>query len=826
MNATALRLLMAVLVTVTSFPSSGLAFEWSGKRIEIAKGLDSPAPRDRISALRALALFPPTTEVLQLVRGALADSSSSVQMTAIDVLAELGAEKEETSLHPFLSVSDAELRAAAVRTLGRIGTAKSVDPLVRTLGDPSPAVRKASIESLVQIDPDRARVPVASLLDDTEEEVVLAAVDALARVGGPTAVFPLLEKVKAPSLKTQVAAVTGLGRLGDRRAALPLAALLDDGHPEVRAAAVIALGELRDPAATPHLVAVLWRNQHGALASPILRSLGQIGDPRAVPALLQMLRFSKHRRLAQRALEDTGAPAVQPLLHAMQRDMDGGFRQACLQVLQVLLEEGLPEREQAIINRVLLELWEKGNTSPELLTGGLIAGGDPTSAILLANHVQSLAGQETDEASRVRRRILEGLSRWRGGFPAGPILTAWPDLPKTERLLAIRALGATESPRAVRLLSHELGRGDEQTQLEAARALAKIPTPAAAKALLGALDDASESLQHEIGIGLGAQREPSARRALLARLPRTRGSVRQSVLMALGDHYRDAPDGELREAVWKVALNDADARSRTLDVLGAKPDRDLADRAAALYDDAPTPLKRKIVQVLGDAAAQPEILLEASQSRQPGLRAEAAWALREVEAAGATTRLSTLAADPAPMVSINASAALAHHVRKGVDTDLLRAALSSAAPPAKANLLLALERLAPGNMAQAQLATLARRESDPLVAEAVARILIQRGTDADMAAARRLHKRLQAGGHRLAVGRLLGLRPPGPPGEGWVRFLFTDGPSRLAGQRVLVILPNGIVVAKESDEAGEVRLENLPQGECRLRFLDDSFTAQ
>jgi HEAT repeat protein len=819
-----LRACLASALLLFALTSPVHAFEWSGKRVEIAKGLDSPAPRDRIAAIRALALFPAEPEVLALIRRGLTDDSSLVRLAAIDVLAELGAESEEAALHPFLADADPSTRATAVRALGKIGGPDSVDPLIRTLGDPDPAVRRASIESLARVDPDRARVPIASLLDDTEEEVVLASVNALARIGGPTAVFPLLEKVKSPSLKTQVAAVTGLGLLGDARAALPLAALLDEGHPEVRAAAVVALGELRDPLATPHLVGALWRNQHGTLAGPILRALGQIGDPKAVPALLQILRFSKHRQLAARALEDTGPPAVEPLLAAMQRDGDAGFRQICLEVLQVILEERPPETVRLVINEHVLALWGRADIAPDALVGPLVAGRDPTAGLILAHHVRDLGSNPSPEAAGTRRRILKGLSQWDDGVAATPLLQAWPDLPRNERSLAIRALGASRSPKAVRLLAHELRGDDETTRIEAARALSRIDDAAAAKALLEQLDDPSDSLLHEIGIGLGQNRTANLSQELIRRLPASRGAARQAVLMALGDHYRRAGDAGIARALWKVIDDDSASRTRALDVLGARPDAELVRRAGPMYDAAPVSLKRKLVQVLGDAGGGEEVLLRATAGSDPILQAEAAWALRSVRTPRSRLRLLELLVDPSPMVRVNASASLASHGEQGGPTAELERAAATASGPVRSNLLLGLARAGSKNPARARVAAWARRDADPLVAESAVRILVARGTPEDLTTASRIFKRARPGGHREAMARALGKAPPGDPGEGWVRFLFTDGPERLPAQRVLVILPDGIVVAKHSDDVGEVRLENLPRGLCRLRFLDDTFS--
>ena len=84
---------LPIALLAQSLPAT--AWEWSGKRIEAAKGLTSPDPGERIASLQSLALFP-LDDVRSHIVKSLDDPSPRVQVVAVEVLVELNASGRPT----------------------------------------------------------------------------------------------------------------------------------------------------------------------------------------------------------------------------------------------------------------------------------------------------------------------------------------------------------------------------------------------------------------------------------------------------------------------------------------------------------------------------------------------------------------------------------------------------------------------------------------------------------------------------------------------------------------------------------------------------------
>ena len=813
---------------------SAAAYEWSGKLTEATEDLTNSDPARRAGAVRGLVYFS-LDEVRRHIHTALSDTSAIVQLAAMDALVETGAYEDSELLHRFLSDPDPVLRTGAARALGELGGRGELGVMIRTLGDGDPKVRAATIRALGRLGMVEVKVPLASMLSDSDPEVVVVAIEVLARIGDRTAVFPLLEKVKDPQVRIQLSAIRGLGQLGDPRAVLPLIGMLYSPHDDVRLAVVDALGRLGDGRASGHLIKLMWDVHKAPLGSRVIYALGDIGDPSAAEALLQVMRYSQTARAAADALKKIGPPVIPTVLEALRQSQDQSFQELCLSVLQYiqsLSSVGPSPREQ--IAAALVPSLRDRRLPEDALLATLLMGRSPSALGPIMDHFTQLSLREDDDIAgdegvgdERRKQILTGLIAWGDARIARPLLKLYPRLAESERDLALEALGAAGDPAAVKILGDALEKGGAATQLIAARALSTIDHPDSGRLLLEQLRTERSHLLTEVAYGLGANTSTEVSQALLKVVENTNGEVLHAALQALAEHYRRAPSKGASKALLNLVENASDERvaTRALDALGPHPIPGGVKVLDSRYEKAGLMLRTKIVQVLGDwrdPAARP-LLIKALDARNHLLRAEAAWSLGQLGDASAAAAISGLLTDERWPVAINAAGALAH--LKSPDTaEALAAQLDASSSFTRINALLALHRLdaAPD---QTRLMKLAHREADPRLIEAVARILAARGTDEDKRALDTLAQQTSDPAASRFIARLQGKDlSTEAKGEGWIRYIFNDASRRMVGQRVIVILPDGTMLGRASDAAGEVRVEHLEEGHSRIVFLDDVFT--
>ncbi len=824
--------LLCTLLTVAA-ASTAMAYDWPGKLTEATSDLKNPDPARRAAAVRGLTYFSLQT-ALPYLEGALDDDSTIVRLATMEVLVEMGAYSTAPRLQEMLSDSDSMLRLGAIRALGELGTRDDLDAMVRTLGDSSAKVRSATVQALSRMGLDEVRAPIATMLNDQDREVVIMAIEALARIGDRTAVFPLLEKVKDPSLRVQIAAIGAIGRLGDQRATTPLLALLYSPHKEVQLAVIDALGRLGDGRANGPLVKLMWTHHRTPTGSRIIYALGDIGDPSAASPLLQMMRFGNTRQAAADALKKMGSPVVPSVLDALAQSHEADFQRLCLSVLQYIQTQGDADVviRGTIANALIPALGTERYPESELL-GALLIGRTPQALGPLYNRLGQLMGngEEGDfgggERTKMRRQILTGLVGFEDQRVVTPLLKLYEDLDKEEQRLALDVFGAAGSPLAIDVLGKALRDGDLDAQMAAAKALGQIDHPRAGRLLLENMQAERKHLLPEISLGLGANTSGQITQALLEVAQTADGEVRFAALQALGEHVRRTEGQKLGRALLELATDASDERliSRALDAMGPRPVNGGSDTLIKLYKNKTGVMLRvKILQMLGDWGATGKVAFlkgVVTGAEHPRLKAEAAWALGQLGDKSATEVLLPLLEDKRWPVSLNAAAALVR-LADPAAADALKANLPDAPTHTRINILLALGAIGQAPERQDLLA-MAHREAEPRMIEAIARILAAGGEDADMRTLKTLRERASDMATRALIDRLLA-KGQAPKGNGWVRYILNDAGRRMIGQRAIVVLPDGVLVGRASDSAGEIRVENTGEGRCRVIFLDDTFT--
>jgi HEAT repeat protein len=223
---------------------------------------------------------------------------------------------------------DVHLRLRAIQRLGRSRSPRALDALLGLRCDENEFVRRAAALALGGTRDSRAREPLAAMLTDASKSVRAGAAEGLRLLGDPGAVGALQAALGDADGSVRDAAARALDALGweprdETERARYLAARAEwEEVAKVGRAAVEWLLVLFE---RPRSELVAWENRH--LLSEIAHTLGRIGDPRAVEALTTALYGLANletglAEAAAEALGDIGAPAVEPLIAAMEKHPD------------------------------------------------------------------------------------------------------------------------------------------------------------------------------------------------------------------------------------------------------------------------------------------------------------------------------------------------------------------------------------------------------------------------------------------------------------------------------------------------------------------------
>ncbi|HEU5039484.1 MAG TPA: HEAT repeat domain-containing protein [Gemmatimonadales bacterium] len=234
-------------------------------------------------------------------------AGSSTRPSPADRLAALNAAVEGADRQPAI-LAALEDEAPAVRERAIRLAARYVEPTVlgELVADEANAVRRnAAITALERQGP-YAVPQLQTMLGHAQIDVVMFALQVLSRIGDPAAA----------------------------RAILPLV-----GHSDLNVAqsAIQALGQLRSDEAVPALLELLRSELWLQLAA--IDALGAIGDPRAVAPLVELVPDSVVAEPALQALQRLAAPeSLEPLLGRLMIVRERSLRDALLLAVGVVID--------------------------------------------------------------------------------------------------------------------------------------------------------------------------------------------------------------------------------------------------------------------------------------------------------------------------------------------------------------------------------------------------------------------------------------------------------------------------------------------------------
>ncbi|HEY5996473.1 MAG TPA: HEAT repeat domain-containing protein, partial [Candidatus Deferrimicrobiaceae bacterium] len=245
----------------------------------IRKALSDPDRTVQIQAIQAVAQFG-GEEGLQAVSTKFDSDSPLVRDTAVASLTRFGPAGIAT-LTSLLTYGNPDVRAAAMREIGMLGTPETRSYLRKGLADPSAAVRFYATEALGESNDPDVLPDVGERFDDPDPAVREAANEAASRMM-PAAQPLLFRLLREGNALQKISAATAL-RKSRHRAAVPLLEeAMRDREKEVKVTAVAALMAISEPSSVEALV--------NGLSDPEIRwicvmALRKFGDTNLRPLL-------------------------------------------------------------------------------------------------------------------------------------------------------------------------------------------------------------------------------------------------------------------------------------------------------------------------------------------------------------------------------------------------------------------------------------------------------------------------------------------------------------------------------------------------------------
>jgi len=411
-----------------------------------------------------------------------------------------------------------------------------------------------------------------------------------------------------------------------------------------------------------------------------------------------------------------------------------------------------------------------------------------------------------------------------------PLLERYPKLSKEARIEVLLLFAAMKDPQTLATVIKETGNEDLEVQRLAIYAAAQIGSPEAVDALALGLESNDRRVRRQAALGLAAIPGKRTVDLLLEVAKKKTHPARREAIWALAQALR----GQESSDALELARDIFEAKDETnsyvaLELIATLRPEDVLELLKPVYTAGRTSVRRKVMEVVGfmKLAGTEEMVADALSSDDPMLRAEAAWTAGRVGLTSQIATLTQLVDDPYPPTAANAIAALGTLDAKDAAPIVLQR-LNDRSPFVAANVVWALERM--GTPVSAwELELLLPRSENPFLRESIYRVLLTRGEEETLTRllARESNSALLAAVDDVRTNKV-------SRDDAWViidvsrpidtkKDLDESVDERLIGQRVFLLLPDGVVKGAHSDENGKVRMELDAAGPVKQLYDDHPF---
>jgi HEAT repeat protein len=282
-------------------------------------------PRTRRASLRIVSYFG-YPEGLDVLVGAVGDPDERIREAALGGLPMIEDPRATRAMLSAASHTSPKTRAAAVRALGSTSSAgEIVEALRGALADKDAWVRYYACQSLAKLRVREAADEIVARIGDEAGQVRVAAVEALAHLRDPRALRALTQAAEGPDPDLRRAALLGLGAVRDPGTFPILRAALSSPDSATRLVAVSALAEFDLPEVVSLLGHVATDSHAGVSATAIGFLSTRPGEP-ATKVLIELLANAGVRERSLAALSVALDGRTETILSALEgagEDMAG-----------------------------------------------------------------------------------------------------------------------------------------------------------------------------------------------------------------------------------------------------------------------------------------------------------------------------------------------------------------------------------------------------------------------------------------------------------------------------------------------------------------------
>lgn len=843
---------------------SATATVWPSSHQRVADALTSGDTGERRSAAALLGTLPPAL-ARKLARQGLRDADVEVRVLSARVAAMVGVDKAGDEVVSWLSDADVRIRVAACELIEAAPTPPSVQALARVLGDAQPAVRGAAASALGSSGMADAATALLGHLDDGSSAVRLEIVRALGRLGDGRAVVPLVSKLQDLEPEVRREAARALSQLGDSRANATLMLALQDPSVEVRVQVLDALGKLRAADVVAAIAALFTADgggplgsssAHGPVHDAALAALGRIATPEAIKLLIDALEREGPVPIAglaqfygsgpkgsasfrgsgpelapvRDALSEAGQPAavaLTTLVDAAASPRLGAAAALALASLHAKDSLGANGPSGAAAVTAVMRAAQRGAIALDAALGALSLLGDKRALPYVLEHLDASDARIRHAVVRAALTLTD--PREADGRVVDVVRARARDLrvPLGERILLIKLLGRSGSPRALPLLLPLAKSKPLAVKMAAVDALGTLGVASREvdAVLLEALEAPSERLRIAAADAIASVGKDAAAHALLHELGVSAEGDRGAIGVALSGALARSTDPKLVSAVGRaMASAPATARDSLIEGLGRMRAKQAGAVLGRLRRHADLDDRRKIAEALAGHPDSEATLVSLAHDPDPSVRANAAWSLGHVGGAVSVPVLERLLADLDAAVAGNAAVALAQAAsRTGKGSDAARAlcrALGDYRPYVRAGSLVGL-RLGGGRCPQVDAVTqVLRRDRSWRVRMAAADLLRRARSDpgVDVVAIDRALSRCGAEDRDALVAERCGRDAPRSKGAHDVTVYVVPDGSTAPSPRApfALVLADGSMRLGVTDRRGALFERRAPSGPIEL----------